>query len=53
MCLFRKLYPDDAYYSLDHFLGKFSLPLKDDVSYDQIERWRQSSLAYPEDPENL
>ena len=33
MCLFRKLYPDDDRYSLNHFLGKLELPLKEDVSY--------------------
>ncbi len=52
MCLFRKLYPDDDRYGLNHFLEKLGLPLKEDVSYEQLEQYRNNSIQNQDDTEN-
>lgn len=44
MCIFRKLYPNDDRYSLNHFLEKLKLSLKEDMPYDQLEIHRKNIL---------
>jgi DNA polymerase elongation subunit (family B) len=53
MCLFRKMYPNDDRYSLNHFLTKLGLQQKDDVSYVELERYRRACVEAPSDLENL
>ena len=53
MCLFRKMYPNDDRYSLNHFLTKLGLQQKDDVSYAELERFRRASVEAPNSGDNM